>query len=508
MRRFALTLAAIGCLSACGGGDDGPGVPAADIGADGGAGVDAGPGVAGADAGTDAGTDAGADATADTLQDSGTYPVDAATVDDVPALPDTADLADTLDLPDTAELMDAAADTLSPDDTPGADVASPAGDSAAGIDSGPPAPDIGENPGPLCDLGDPGDDDRPRVVLVGHPFTAKPGTPGKTIRSMSLEPGGMPVDDGVLLDVGVRPARIAFVPSGSIALVVGEDGDVVSVSVEGAQELAVVDSVKLPSADYGDIAISQDGSVAWVVGLNVNETSGVSVVHIGCDGTLTVDTAGFYNVRLAESIAVLPGEQTAVLLGGQTVFAPKDPDDIRLLGRNGDAWVEMGSFDVFKDFVNTGRIAASPDGSRVLVPNASAFSFEEGDISVLAIGDGVLTEVDRITTLSAVSEALFSPDGLTALISRPEVNRVAILSDLGSGLSVTGEIKGIGLADQMALIDRGSSEGLVLIPSVDVNGGPNVAVLRIDGVGVVTDLGQVELGTGSEAIPDAIAVMR
>lgn len=492
MRRLALTIAAIGCIAACGGGDDGPGALAADVvadgGADGGAGV-----VAGADV---------ADAGGNLLQDSGAHPVDAETVDEVLALPDTAALTDTADPPD------AAPDTLSLEDTPAGDAAPPDGDSVDSADSGPPAPDVGENPGLLCDLGDPGDDDRPRVVLVGHPFTAKPGAPGKTIRSMSLEPGGMPVDDGVLLDVGVRPARIAFVPSGSIALVVGEDGDVVSVSVEGAQDLTVVDSVKLPSADYGDIAISQDGTVAWVVGLNVNETSGVSVVHIGCDGALSVDTSGFCNVRLAESIAALPGEQTAVLLGGQTVFAPKDPDDVRLLGRNGDAWVEIGAFDVFKDFVNTGRIAASPDGSRVLVPNSSAFSFEEGDISVLAIGDGVLTEVDRITTLSAVSEALFSPDGLTALISRPEVNRVAILSDLGSGLAVTGEIKGIGLADQMALVDRGSSEGLVLIPSVDVNGGPNVAVLRIDGVGVVTDLGQVELGTGSEAIPDAIAVMR
>jgi hypothetical protein len=243
------------------------------------------------------------------------------------------------------------------------------------------------------------------------------------------------------------------------------------------------------------------------VGSNVNETSGVSVVHIACDGTLTVDAAGFLNIRLTESIAVLPGEQSAVLLGGQAVFDPKDPNDIRMLGRVGDAWEEVAAFDVFQDFVNTGRIAASPDGTRVLVPNASVFSEEEGDVSVLGIGDETLSEDDRITTLSAVSEALFAPDGLTALVSRPEVNRVAILTDTGAGLEVTGEVKGLGLADQMALIARGSSEGLVLIPSVDVDGAANVAALLIEGPGLVSDLGQVELGGGSDEIPDAIAVM-
>lgn len=374
-----------------------------------------------------------------------------------------------------------------------------------GADAGP----DGVDP-PLCDpadLGDMGDPDRPRVVLIGHPFTAKPAVPGTDIRSMSLEPGGLPVDDGMLLDVGVRPARMAFVPSGAYALVVGDDGDVVSVQVGNAQHMNVVDAVKLPSADYGDIAVSADGTIAWVVGLNVNETSGVSVVHVGCDGALTVDEAGFLNIRLTESMAVLPGEQTAVLLGGQAVFAPVDPHDLRLLGRDGDAWIELGAYDVFQDFVNTGRIAASPDGSTVLVPNASVFSDEEGQIAVLSTAGGTLTEIDRITTLHGVSEALFGLDGQTALISRPEVNRVAILSDMGAGLEPTGEIKGLGLADQMVLIRRGSLAGTVLIPSVDSNGGPNLAVLRIDGVGVVSDLGQVELGSGSLDIPDAIAVM-
>jgi hypothetical protein len=58
----------------------------------------------------------------------------------------------------------------------------------------------------------------------------------------------------------------------------------------------------------------------------------------------------------------------------------------------------------------------------------------------------------------------------------------------------------------MAVVRSGALAGRVLLPSVDPNGGPNVAQLQITGPGAVRDLGQVELGPGSEVIPGAIAV--
>ena len=366
--------------------------------------------------------------------------------------------------------------------------------------------DAGVEP-PLCDLGDMGDPDKPRVVLTSHPFAAKVGQKGTDIRSLTLYPGGLPIDDGMVLDVGFVVARIAFVPSGAYALVLGEDGDLASVAVSGAADLTVVSKVELPSAGFGDLVVTADGTTVYAVGSNSVASGGVSTVYVDCDGALTVDGAAFFSIRLADSLALNPEEDLGVLLGGQAVFAPKDPDDLRLMAPTPAGMSEIGSFDVFQDFVGSGRIAMSPDGQTVLVPNNSYFSYEEGQISVLSVSPTSLVETKRITTLHGVSEALFSPDGQTALVSRPENNRVAILTDEGSGFEPTGEVKGIGLADQMALISRGQLDGTVLLPSVDSNGGPNIAVIRIDGVGIVSDLGQVELGSGSVNIPDAIAVM-
>ena len=56
------------------------------------------------------------------------------------------------------------------------------------------------------------------------------------------------------------------------------------------------------------------------------------------------------------------------------------------------------------------------------------------------------------------------------------------------------------------MVARGALSGRVYVPSVDPNGGPNVAVVEFGLPGVVTDLGQVELGNGNEQIPGPIAV--
>ncbi|MCK6548326.1 hypothetical protein L6R52_20935, partial [Myxococcota bacterium] len=391
------------------------------------------------------------------------------------------------------------------------DASDPAPD--AGDDAGTTAPDAGTTTpdastpdAGACDPGALGDPDKPRVMLIGHGFGATSGQDGTEIRSLTIGADGTPVDDGVRLDVGTKPRRIRFVPDGTRALVLGEDGMLVSVSIDGAQNLAVLDRVMLPAAGYGELVVTSDGLTAFAVGSNVDETSGISTIHLGCLGELAVETQAFFNVRLSAALALLPGEQRAVLLGGQTVFEPIDADDLRLLERTPSGWAAVDTFDVWMDFVDAGNIAVSPDGATLLVPNGSPFSTEAGQISIVSIQGDTLTEIDRLTGLDDVREVVFSPDGATALASRFQPGRVAVLADLGAGLVVQRQISGIGLADQMEVVRRGALSGRVYIPSVDPNGGPNVAMLRIDGRGMVTDLGQVELGGGAVNIPDSIAI--
>ena len=215
----------------------------------------------------------------------------------------------------------------------------------------------------------------------------------------------------------------------------------------------------------------------------------------------------FFNLRLAACLALLPGEERAVLLGGQTVFEPLDERDVRLLVREGVGWTELDAFDIFGDFVDAGRIAVSPDGGTLLIPNGSPFSEEGGQVAVVSIRGDRLLERHRLNDLPDARQVIFAPDGRTALVTRAEPGRISVLADTGEGLEVVDELRGVGLADQMALVHRGGLSGTVLLPSVDPAGEPNVAMVRMEGPGQVTDLGQLDLGAGVENIPGAVAVM-
>ena len=360
-----------------------------------------------------------------------------------------------------------------------------------------------------CDLATPGAADRTRVVLVGHGFSATPGVDGHDVRTLSLSAAGELAADGIRLDVGTRPARIGFLPSGTIALVLGEDGTLVSLRVRDARTLEPAGRVTLPPGGYGDLAIATDGRSVLVPGSNVTTAAGVSRVLIACDGALSIDAAAFYGLRLADAVALLPGGR-ALVLGGQATFAPEDPRDVRILSVGMGAITELAAFDVFHDVIDATRIATSPDGTVALVPNASPFSAEGGQLAVLALdlaaSPPMLRERGRLMNLADAHEVAFATDGHTALVARVEPGRVTVLSDAGGAWAVTGEVAGVGLADALALVRRGSLRDLVLVSSVDASAGSNVARLRVTAPGTVSDLGQLPLGMGAAQIPGALDV--
>jgi len=351
--------------------------------------------------------------------------------------------------------------------------------------------------------------DRERVVLVGEPFSAVPGVDGTTIRAMRLSTAGVLTPTDTRIDVGFRPARVEFVPSGQFALVLGEEGQLASIAVPSAGALTLVDTVVLPRAGYGDMQVLADGQTVIVAGSNVDISSGLSTVTLACDGQLTIDTAAFHNLRLTYSFDWIDPLQTrAVVLGGQAVFAPVDPIDTRIFERMNGRWTQVATFDLWSDAIDPKRIAVSPDGRTMLAPNGSPFSTQGGTVMVVNITGNVLASQRLIPDMDDAREALFSVDGATALVSLLSANSVAVLADRGMGFVEVSRIRGVGLAETLAAVERGPLTGLVLVTSVDANGGPNIARLQIDGAGVVRDLGQIELGMGSETIPGPLAIQR
>lgn len=359
---------------------------------------------------------------------------------------------------------------------------------------------------PRCAFSEPGDADKDRVVLLGHTFGAQVGESLTEIRALTLTAAGELIDEGARLDVGFKVSRIAFVPSGEVALVLGQRDELASVRVSGALDLEVIDRATLPSGDLVDLVVAEEGRLIFVVGSNVAETSGVSSIRVDCEGKLEVVPGAFLNIRLAQSMAPLPEGRRAVLLGGQAVFEPVDEDDLRLLERDGPGWRQEAAFDVFGDFVSADRVGLSPDGALLLVPNGSPFSEEGAQVAVVAVEGDALREVDRLGDLPDVREARFDRGGQTAILTLGEPGRVVVLAIDGQEVRVAQTLTRIGLAGQIAAVERGALDGTLLLPSVDVQEGSNVAQLRVEGPGQVADLGQLPLGEGGPNIPTAIGV--
>jgi hypothetical protein len=346
-----------------------------------------------------------------------------------------------------------------------------------------------------------------RVVLLGHGFTGEVGVPGLDLQGLTLRADGSLVADGERITLFDRPNRITFAPSGDLAFVLGEDGVLMSIAVHGADDLELIDFVELPTSADKDIVLDPERGLIHVVAFNSQPDGGVYVVGVDCAGNLDNRGDDFIGMRLSDSLVLGPGADQAILLGGQAVFAPVDDDDFRLLHWSDElGWSEEASFDIFGDFIDTGRMALSPDGNTLLVPNGSPASSESHLVLVVDVKPDSLTEASRITGLETATDALFAAEGSTALVTLFEPGAVAVLHDPGTGWTEVSRLRGIGLADQMAVVRTGANAERVLITSVDAAGEPNIAMVHFESPGVAVYDGQLDLGAESEDIPSAIGV--
>lgn len=319
--------------------------------------------------------------------------------------------------------------------------------------------------------------------------------------------GSFDVDSGVVtttgprVDLGFAAARVEFLPSGTMALVVGEDGELATLRV-GSDLLEVLDQVAreprfddppasettLPGAGYGDLTMTNRleaaGVVAYVTGSNSVATAGVSKVLVACDGNITIDTAAHYGLRLAYTMAALPNDRALLFGGDVSGFEPRDPNDLRLLSLGAGPTTEIAGFDVLEGFLGATRIAAAGDGSFALVPNFSiAGDPDSGDVIVVDIVGDTVRERGRVEGLETPSEVVIAPDNSVAAVSDWE-NDAVVIVDVRDVPSVVTTLSGVGLAEQMALVRTGAFAGRVFVPEVRASGGSFITTIDLgDGVG-------------------------
>ena len=302
-------------------------------------------------------------------------------------------------------------------------------------------------------------------------------------RNTNSQLGVFGMNNGVItatgdrIDMGFVIGRIEFVPSGGIAIVLGEDGEVATVDVT-LDALTVLDRTireprfddppttenTLPGAGYGDLTITKnveaEGVVVYATGSNPVVTAGVAKLLIACDGQITIDVDAHYGLRLAYSMALLPSGRGLLFGGDVSGFAPHDTHDVRVLDL-GTTTTEFGGFDVLSGFLGATRIAAFSDGTFALVPNFSIAesAFSPGIVQLAISPSGAVSALPAVLNggpLQSPAEAVIAPDNTVAAVSDWKADAVHIIDVVGGDAPrIVNTLNGIGLAEQMALIKAG-----------------------------------------------------
>ncbi len=375
----------------------------------------------------------------------------------------------------------------------------------APLEPPPSAPEPTPTAVPVCDYTTPGAADRDRVVLLSHRFTAE-GVPGQSVTSHILSVDGDLVPTGLRSDIGVRAMDLAFAPSGEIAFAVGEYGRLVSLAVSPDGTVRVLDEVRLPDALYNRIHVSAHDNLLWLTGLATTDGGGVVAVSYGCSGALTVDRDDFLPMQMTYAMGVLPGEELAVIGGGQPGTADTSVPEVFLAERSGMGWRIIDSLNLFNDRIDIPSIGVATDGSVALIPNASIYSDEAGDVVAVAIVDRHLEQLRRQSNINAPSTVLFVTDYTLGLVTQPQNGRITVIGETSRGIRRVDSHSNLGIVDRMAIVRRGSLRDVVLVPRSTHGGDHLIDLYRVESDGDLTIMSSTDIGAALDNIVQSIAV--
>ena len=204
------------------------------------------------------------------------------------------------------------------------------------------------------------------ALVLGHRFAAMVGEPGTTIsRRWYREDDTFSEEDG-RIDLGFRPMALFTVPGRQIVLVGGEDGQIVSVRIDGGQ-LQILSQFDLPTAGLSQFRYEPTTDQVLAIVKNPTDGGGVYGLRVNEAGRIG-PAAPFKSLLLAQTVAHRskygPSGRLAVV-GGQVLFEPIDQRDIRTwrIGANGFEEENVG--DVFQDIMEISRVMVSPDGRSI-----------------------------------------------------------------------------------------------------------------------------------------------
>lgn len=346
--------------------------------------------------------------------------------------------------------------------------------------------------------------DRVRYVALAHPF----GDPSYEVLALAA--------DGTLSRTGnsfvmgkANDAPIVFTPDGEVGIAAQDDGSlgVFRLDVEGRP--TVVHRQHMGDFYAAGVVMDPAGDAVWIRDAQWRESGGgVYRAPIGCDGAIG-PAEWVAPGRLPYGMEIL-SDGTAVIASKDLLDETVDSDglgpDVRVVDLGAPATLAAGEVFPESDWIVAGFTVTANERHAILGDNAS-FSATGNRIGVAAIDDGV-SFVQQIADVEDPVAIVASPfDDAVIVVSGfgDAIYGMRYEPDAAMPLTVTGELtyqgRGPALPGSAVMVRRGALEGLVLISE-------NIAVRRVrfDGGGVITDLGPLELGSGTENITGSIGV--
>ncbi len=351
----------------------------------------------------------------------------------------------------------------------------------------------------------PGDADRPRKVVVSHPFDGQGGN-GTQFEVLDLTADGTLTRPMVTFAMGTANEHpIRFTPDGAVGLVAQDDGSVGVFRFDDGGAPQVVHAAFGMGFYASDVVVSGDGTRAFVLDADTAENGGgVYEVAIGCDGTLTA-RGKVVPGNAPNAMEWLPGVPSRALLAAPQALGSPMGTDTHIIDFAGAMPNLVASGAAFPDSdAIPSSAAVMPDGKYALISDNGILAGNR--IAVVSLPD--LTAAQLIATPNP-AQVVASPFGDLALILNSDGKDALRIAKYDpnqkSPFTVIGELAYVNGKPQLpsaaVVISRGRLKGLVLVAELS-----SVREVQFDGNGGAKDTARLDFGGGNAAIVGSVGV--
>jgi len=306
--------------------------------------------------------------------------------------------------------------------------------------------------------------DRPRFVVVSHPYDSA-GMKARTYEVLDVGATGALTRPGRTFSMGrATQGTIAFTPDGEVGLVATEEGKV------GVFRLDASGTPTVVHADFGGgfyasrVVVEPRGDRALILDGNWRENGGgIYRVTIGCDGTLA-EAGKIAPAKLPAAIA-FSGDR-AIVAANDIMESTSAGTDVHLLSW-GDAPTTIAASDAFGDDMQiVGGAALTADGATFLAGDTSQFGSMPNRVAVVKVtATGVMA--GGTVPVEDPAAIVASPFGNVALVASAFGDAIFVLDTLNNAWRLRGQVAYMGgspkIPSDIAAIDRGMLKGHVFV---------------------------------------------